>query len=182
MKKPIILVDQDGVLADFTSRHLELIAKKFPELPRLAPSDASKFNTEEHFPPHYHARIEEISVATGFFSSLPEVPGAVAAMNEMLAMGYDVRICTSPKKVYHPCVADKFFWIEEHLGREWTARIVMTRDKTLISGAILIDDKPKVTGVRNPDWEHIVFDRPHNKGAKGRRCDWTSFRDILPPL
>jgi 5'-nucleotidase len=182
MKKPIILVDQDGVLADYTKRYLEVIADHFPELPFLLPEEADKFDTEKHFPEEYHAQIDALSVQAGFFRSLPPIPGALDAMREMLSLGYDVRICTAPKKVFHHCVPEKFLWVEQHLGREWVERIVMTRDKTLVSGAILIDDKPKVTGVRKPEWEHIVFDRPYNKNAKGRRCDWSNFRDVLPSL
>ena len=41
----------------------------------------------------------------------------------------------------------QFEWVEEHLGRDWTLRLILTRDKTVVNGHILIDDKPKITGM-----------------------------------
>jgi len=40
----------------------------------------------------------------------------------------------------------QFAWVKQHLGAEWMKRIIITCDKTLIHGDLLIDDKHAVTG------------------------------------
>ena len=180
MKKLTILFDQDGVLADYTRAHLNAIAQEFPELPRYHSDDVPHFNTEEIFPAEYHARIEALALRPGFFANLEPIPGAIEAMRGLLSAGYDVRICTAPKKIFDNCVAEKFAWVKKHLGQEFVERIVLTRDKTLVHGDILVDDKPIITGVCTPSWEHIFYDQPYNRHiTTKKRLTWKNYREIL---
>ena len=39
------------------------------------------------------------------------------------------------------CPAVEYAWVSEHLGAEWMKRLIITCDKTLIHGDLLIDDK-----------------------------------------
>jgi hypothetical protein len=39
-------------------------------------------------------------------------------------------------------------------------RVILTHDKTLVRGDVLIDDKPGITGNMIPAWKHLVFDSP----------------------
>ena len=65
---------------------------------------------------------------------------------------------------------EKYEWVENYLGDAWVKRIILTRDKTLIKGDYLIDDKPVITGVeRSPEWEQIVYDRPYNRDVNKKR-------------
>lgn len=76
----------------------------------------------------------------------------------------DVFLCTSPIKHYAHCPYEKFAWVEKHLGHDFLEQIILTRDKTVVSGDLLIDDKPDIDGVEpNPTWEHILFTASHNK-------------------
>jgi 5'-nucleotidase len=71
-------------------------------------------------------------------------------------------------------------WIRHHLGQEFAERTILTRDKTLVRGTILIDDKPSVSGVMQPEWEHVLFDQPYNrKVTNRRRLNWSNYREIL---
>ena len=54
------------------------------------------------------SRAESIYHARGFYEDLPVVDGAVAALNEMLEQGLDVKICTSPLTVFGNCVLEKY--------------------------------------------------------------------------
>ena len=38
--------------------------------------------------------------------------------------------------LFHDCVREKYEWVEEHLGFELTKQIILTRDKTVVSGKI----------------------------------------------
>lgn len=40
----------------------------------------------------------------------------------------------------------QFEWIDKHLGPEWLDKIVLTKDKTMVNGHILIDDRPNIKG------------------------------------
>ena len=69
------------------------------------------------------------------------------------------------------------------LGPEWLQRLVLTSDKTLVRGDLLIDDKPQVSGQeRLPSWEHVVFDAPYNRGTAHnlRLGSWAKWREIMP--
>jgi 5'-nucleotidase len=79
-------------------------------------------------------------------------------------------------------VGEKYDWISCHLGDEWCHRVIITRDKTLIKGDILIDDKPQVTGLNEkPAWKHVVFSQSYNTNVKGKmRLDsWEMWKETL---
>lgn len=40
----------------------------------------------------------------------------------------------------------QYAWVEKHLGPDFLEQIVLTRDKTVISADLLIDDRPDITG------------------------------------
>lgn len=44
------------------------------------------------------------------------------------------------------CVFFQYAWVEKHLGRDFLEQVILTRDKTLIAGDLLIDDKPDIQG------------------------------------
>ena len=99
---------------------------------------------------------------------------------EMISMGLEVFICTSPISAYKNCVLEKYEWVDRVLGSDWVKRIIMTKDKTFVKAEYLIDDKPEITGVENPpSWEHILYDRPYNKGMNKRRLTWENWKDVI---
>ncbi len=66
------------------------------------------------------------------------------------------------------------------MGEDWLENTIVTRDKTLIHGDYLIDDKPKVGGLIKPKWEHIVFDQPYNRNIDNKlRINWSNYMDAL---
>ena len=178
-KQLVILIDQDGVLADYTKKLLEETAREFPQLPVISARDSLHFNTEQQFPREYGERIDALSLREGFILGLEPIEGALVGINTLLEMGHDVRICTSPKKTFNPCVLEKFAWVEKYLGQKWVERMILTRDKTLVHGDILIDDKPKISGVHSPSWQHIIYDQAYNQDAQGERCTWRDYMKLF---
>jgi 5'-nucleotidase len=177
----LILLDMDGVLADFEHAFIDAWRARHPDIAPIAFEDRKSFHILEDYPPELRARAEAIYTAPGFIRNLPPVPGAIEAFRELLALGMELRICTSPLRQYENCVAEKFQWVEHHLGRAATERIVMTRDKTLVHGNLLIDDKPKIAGaVARPAWKHIIYDAPYNRLEADRpRLNWANWRNVL---
>ena len=179
----LLLIDQDNVLADFTRVvYTEMCARGHRER-ALPPAKQTAYPLEHHYPPDLHGELRTIYTAEGFFRSLPPIEGAIQAVKEMAAEGIDVRICTHPIQAYRNCVGEKYEWVERHLGAEFTTRMVLTRDKTIVAGDALIDDNPRITGSRTPSWRHIVFDQPYNRAVAGPRLKrWADWREVIEPM
>lgn len=185
MKKKIVLVDMDGVLCQYDA-HLLMLAHTHLGLPLHKADEVANFNTEELFEVEYRDRIDALANKEGFFKDLEPFPHAVQALHEM---AHDPRlvvfICTAPKKFYKNsfCAGEKHHWIATHLGKEWTERVILTRDKTLIHGDVLIDDKPTVSGNITPSWTHVYYDRPYNRVQdKPRITSWSRWKEELLPV
>jgi 5'-nucleotidase len=174
-----ILVDMDGVLADFQSAILAIWEAEHPHEFTLKESEVTEHDMTQLFPPELRDEFDAIALREGFFRSLPPIEGGREALTEMQRLGLNVRICTAPKKIHRFCVPEKYAWIEEHLGGDWTNRMVMTRDKTLVAGDILIDDKPCVTGSLTPTWTHVLYDQTYNRSTDKPRLTWQNWKEVL---
>jgi len=60
------------------------------------------------------------------------------------------------------CHSEKAQWVEKHLGSYWLKKLIITKDKTVVYGNVLIDDKHPITGALKPMWDQIVYDQPYN--------------------
>lgn len=176
----LILVDQDGPLASFERGFLEGWRAQFPDEPYIPLEQRTTFYPREQYPKELREKVESIYFAPGFYLNLPPTNGAIEAIKEMVALGHGVKICTSPLDRYEDCVLEKYQWVERHLGRDFTKKIIITKDKTFVRGDILINDKPEVTGILEPTWKHIIFDYPFNRHVRERtRIDWSNWKEVL---
>jgi 5'-nucleotidase len=185
MEKKIVLFDMDGTGFKYDEKLLRLAHERLG-LPLISPEAMEEFHTEKAFPKEYRERVDAIANEEGFFADLEPYEGFVDAFHEISA---DPRIatfiCTSPKKFYKnaTCAAEKHLCILKHLGKGVTERIVLARDKTLVHGHVLIDDKPTIEGCATPTWTHIYHDRPYNRSMSGPRItSWKNWREVLEPL
>lgn len=180
MNKKIILVDMDDVLADFEGKFLKEWKKKFPRHPHVPPEKRKTFHIEDDYPNGLEKEIRAIFSAPGFFENLNPIFGGKKALENMQKMGHNVFICTSPISKYENCVLEKYRWVEKNLGFEWTRKIIMTKDKTLVFGDILIDDKPEHTGAKKPFWTHVLFEKSYNQHVDSKlRINWNNWEKIL---
>ncbi|MDF2506351.1 MAG: 5-3-deoxyribonucleotidase [Microbacterium sp.] len=172
-----ILVDLDGVLASWhggVSERLETqgfdVSTLNHSLWDLGIDDAAR------------DRIKSVHAQPGFYRHLQPIPGGIEVVRELARQGHQVRICSSPDSTNPTCASDKIAWVREHLGPEWVKRLILTDDKTVVRGDVLIDDKPLITGDENPEWKHIIFTQPYNAGVHDNRArlnEWTLQSTIL---
>lgn len=110
----------------------------------------------------------------------PPIEGGLEALCALASQGQMVFICTSPLSQYDPCVLEKYQWVDRHLGKDWVRRVILTPDKTMVKSDFLIDDKPEITSVATPSWEHILYTQPYNQQITSkRRLTWQNWRAVL---
>ena len=94
------------------------------------------------------------------------------------------------------CEAEKRAWIAEKLGDSWLSpeRFICVKDKTVVPGLLLIDDKPAPDShwrgvAQKPEWSHVVFSQPFNADAVQPACrgkprleTWGDWREVILPL
>lgn len=174
----IILVDQDNVIANQFGLFYDRLKERRPDIYATYSGRDNDFQFEKNFAPEFAEEILAIRREKGFFLALEPIPGAIDALKCISSLGHNVFIVTAPIRTLH-CASEKLEWINTHLGDEWVRRTIITRDKTLVHGDMLIDDNPKVDGIITPTWEHILYDQPYNEGETKKRLTWQNYREIL---
>ena len=135
MKKPIVYIDMDGVLADFKSA----LTKISPEL------------TDEFAGQHDNI--------PGIFSLMDPVPGAIEAVYA-LKDKYDLYILSSSPWENPTALGDKLAWVKKYFGDEkdslFYKKVIFSSVKHLSRGDILIDDRT-ANGAGDFEGEHVLF-------------------------
>jgi 5'-nucleotidase len=170
--KPTVLVDMDGVLADFEGRLSEVICAEIPGIDLTRPRQ--NFYLAEDYP-EYHDKIKDISRRVGFFASLELIDGALEGWQRIIDLGYKPQICSSPVG-RNPCSArEKIEWLNRNFKPDFGERVakeaIISKDKFLFPGIALIDDAPNVRGHERAIWRHILFDQGYNQGSDGTRLE-----------
>jgi 5'(3')-deoxyribonucleotidase len=191
-----ILLDVDGVIADFTSAYLEIANK-------LAGTDWKHDDQTDWnlgFLPGLAAVENEAWKAVGlpgFARRIKAYDGAIDGVRRLAELG-DIYIVTSPVWMHglaegetqeahelhgRTFCYDRVRWLEEHFGLARN-HIIFAYDKHLVEGDVFIDDKP--SNVENWLSSHggksgtraILWARKYNEGFDGchpkllRTGDW----------
>jgi 5'-nucleotidase len=157
----VVLVDMDGVLADFDAAVLDQLP---PAIARVA---RTNFYIAEDYPRHV-AHVEYITSHPDFFLNLPLVDNALQGWQRLIDAGYQPRVCSAPLSRNERSVQNKLAWLRRHFvprfGEPVVSDAIIDKEKYRYHGLALIDDRPEVdTNNGQATWRHIVFDRPYNK-------------------
>ena len=180
--KYVVLVDMDGVLAEFDDEVVSRIRDRHPHVAIL--EERSHFYLYEDY--NEHARlVEELSDEEGFFEALPLGLQAIAGWQRLVDLGYHPRICSAPKISNPHSEREKLTWLRKYFvpvfGEYVADEAIITRKKHEYDGIALIDDRPEIRHSDKAKWQHILFTRPYNKNVKGPRIDgWQD--ENLPEL
>lgn len=177
-----ILIDLDGTIANWGAEW-DKHASSYTHLGLPLTVNQKNFDLYAGLTAEGRAVVNDIMNFSGFYANLEPFEGSVEAVNTMVAEGHDVRILTAPWITNETCASDKYAWVEKHLGSGWGKRTVLSSDKTVVRGDILIDDKPVIEGSMEPEWEHIYFTQPYNVDLNHHRRinNWSEWRSLLDP-
>jgi 5'-nucleotidase len=178
----LVLLDMDGVLADFETGFLNHWLRLHPEKGHVPIAERKSFYIDDDYPEAHRSFVGSIFERERFYAELPPIAGAIAGLRAMQAAGHEVRICTSPLTAYRYCVPEKYEWVERHIGADFIPNVMITKDKTLVAGDVLVDDRPEVKGWRKPDWVHVLYDQPYNRERNAPRMTWGNWRETLASL
>lgn len=176
-----VLVDMDGVLADFDGLVLERLPRSIARVARM------NFYIAQDYPEHKE-HVREITSHPDFFKQLPLIDGALDGWERLLDLGYDPRICSAPLSDNTFSVEGKLTWLRQSFvpkfGEAVVSRAIFDKQKYKYNGRVLIDDRPDVdTGNGQATWRHVVFNRPYNQDSQAelRLMDWydTELEPIL---
>lgn len=131
-----VLLDCDGVLADFKSSALDLI-ERFTGRREVPKTDWDLFG---HMTPEARSQVEEAIYAEGWCHSLRPFPDAQEAVREMLQVA-EVYIVTTPYYRHKTWCYERTLWLYEHFGIP-EQHVIFARDKHLVQGDVFVDDKP----------------------------------------
>lgn len=153
MKKKILYIDMDGVIANF-EKALNIIHPGVWELPQ---NEERKLLVD---------RLCEEN--PDIFSTLEPIEGAIDAVN-LLFNYFEVYFLSTAMWDVPDSFTHKRLWIEKYFGEAGKKRLILTHRKDLNIGHFLIDDRLK-NGAENfmgdhihfatekfPDWDAVLF-------------------------
>lgn len=183
-----VLIDMDGVMADFDTAAIASIDKKLV-VPR------SQFYIAQDYPEELRKEIEAAYNSPGFFEHLEPMPGLLEAWQTLIDNGYTPRVASAPLSSNPTAIEGKIKWLDKIMVPEFGPKVVeeaiIDKNKWKHPGLVLIDDRPDVP--RGPDsqhiaqWEHILFGWEHLSSVPlaataFRLLHWSDINSLLDTL
>jgi len=153
----IVLVDCDGVMADFLGGVCHGLG--------LDPKDCSRYDIEEAYrlPP---GTLQSIAHEPGFCASLAPIPCAQTAIRTLRSRGHRVVAVTSPWWSSPYWMFERTAWLSKYFGFN-PKDVIQGSRKALIRGDVLVEDNISTAHEwldAWPDGHAFLFDMPYNQG------------------
>ena len=171
---PRILIDCDGVLADFVGHLFRRIGSK------KSVADVTEWNFFETLEPELHEDARDEMNDPKFWESQPVLPGAIEGCQMIKAKGHEIVCVTSPSNMFGWSNVRET-WVRNHFKNLITATIC-TEHKYMVRGMCLLDDK--IQNIRK--WEEhnqpfgraVLFEQPWNS-LDEHDCRASGWAEIL---
>jgi len=141
-RRPRVLLDVDGVIADFVQLMVNAVRNlKLSDVPitwRPAHWDVAK---ELGLTRKQEDAVYDVLRLPGSANMLHPLPGAIQGVKKLAGL-FDVAFVTTPLDGGQTWCFDRIEWLVRHFGEELGNRWVFTENKYLIYGDFLVDDKP----------------------------------------
>lgn len=175
-----ILLDCDGVLADFVTPAFEIangITGK-----NLHPDELDRWDIADFFglDKKQETNFYECMKSQGFARhNLVPYPEAKKAVEKLKTLGH-VHIVTSPMHSRTWCY-DRWEWLAHHFDIH-RRNVIHADQKHLVTGDFFLDDKPE--NVRAWKERHhlgwgFLLDRPFNRSTDMNRVSWAEFVTLV---
>lgn len=159
-----VLLDVDGVLADFIGGILPIIHSVTDRLVTHDDIDQFDFCKALSLSDEHAAQIKKrIGTEHRIAASLPVCDGAKDGVRRLQEIA-DVYIVTSPWNSHETWTFDREAWLKKHFGI-LGGNVIHTSAKHLISGDFLVDDKTSTLvqwEAANPNGCAVQWMTPHN--------------------
>lgn len=180
MSKPSILLDVDGVVADFISAFADVTFEVTER--RFTAADVTEWDISKCFGlnPTTERMVYDRIKAPGFaYDRIQPYPGAIEGVRLLRELA-DVFFVTSPmRNDPHGHGANPLTWM--HDREHWLHRhfdvdqhhVVHTSAKQLVRGDVFVDDKPEHVErwrAAHPDGRAFIWDRPYSQQTSNRRA------------
>lgn len=175
--KPVVLVDLDGVVFNLTDgvRHYVEMSAWEDGMEHTFPEEVDSWHfVSDH--DYTESLIKQAFKSEELFASLEPYEGAVDGVHRLMERA-EVFFCSTPYRSNPNSYIGKVSSVQRHFGYEGVRRLILTSDKTLSHGDVLIDDRPDIKGVlKQPEWERIVFDHAYNRDVETifRMTSWSN--------
>lgn len=184
----IVLIDMDGVMADFDSAALINIpiANRVPR---------SNFYVSHDYPEELRPSIENVYNSPGFFENLKVMPGVFNGWQTLIDNGYRPRVASAPLSSNPTSTDGKIKWLERvmvpRFGSSVVDEAIIDKNKWKYDGLAILDDRPDIPrgpdGLDQANWQHILFGWQHlGKVPMARTAfrllDWRDVDGLISTL
>lgn len=166
-----ILVDLDGVLADFDRPLWDwAVERGFQFNVESVTAAGRSYFLTENLQEEWQRRLMRRHIdQTDFFRTLPEIDGCVEGLRE-LADNFDVWLCTKPLESNLVCRDSKAHWVRKRWP-DLEHKLIITPDKSLINGDVLLDDAIRPEWAATATWNPVIYRQSYN-GAGTKWENW----------
>lgn len=171
----IILLDVDGVIANFHARARRMIRERVGiDIPE---DEFTTWDVCDPLPEQWMKDEVHVGLAQpGFAATLEPYPDAHEAVRQLREIG-EVLFVTTPHHRSETWMKERERWCHEHFGAG-PDEVIHAARKYAVYGRLFVDDKPKNIEqwkARHPDKTAILWDQPYNRYASHlrRERDWS---------
>lgn len=175
LRKPILLIDQDDVLAEYIKGVVKVFNRKYNT--RFKPSDCTSWNLISLFGEEIMTVMHEPEL----FRNLEPVSHAIEVFERLYKSNlFEMYIVTAA----HPrSVEAKYWWLKKYMPFLPENNIIISSAKYMIKGDYLLDDgMHNIRAFSEAGGTPIVFKRPHNEyDSNGFLCveNWLEFEELI---
>ena len=175
--KPIVLLDVDGVICNFTKLYLRC-AKRVgvlpPDFDEEWHPDSWNIGDALNLTVDGRTAVWKLLAKSGAASDgIEAYEGAVAGVKEIMLLGVDVYFPTASFEASPTWEYDRRAWFREHFSKEVADRLIFTQHKHVVHGDVLVDDK----------LENILsWQQTQKRGRKLGGILWPHTYNINPPV
>ena len=172
-----ILLDMDGVVADFLGPLLEQYNHLTGE--NIVKQDVRHIKTSRCVKDPM--TLKRLIESTGFIRNLPPIVGAIDGVNTLVKQGHDVVFVSNGTN----CTTsghEKRDWLKYYFHKTWQIPpLVLTYYKYLVRGDCLVDDNPRNFKNLDPSTTPLLWHHPYNIDVHDytRIYDWSNLIDWI---